>query len=368
MSVGDRIAQLREELGISQTELANKAGLKPPTISQYESGTRSPSYEAIIKLSNALNITTDYLISGKEIKVGTITDPITKVLLHLLQWFPEEKKKTLLEYAIFLSRDTNLVDFTVLNDAVDYANYVHKKFTNGSLPIDVNQVADKLGVKIIESDLGADIEGMLIKGEQNIILLNSLITYRPRRKFTAAILLGHVIIPWHVKSQYFRKSDSSTLLTNDIEDIEAQQFAAAFIMPRNYIEKDLGKCKVTLDVLKKISSEKYDVSLFVLCNRLADFFKDKYAVIQSRNGQIIKTFPGNRPLKTSLHPQSQAVSFCQDTPVEEETRYSEMPSVNWFEDGKPGETVLEESIFNPDIGKVLTLLTLRTKEEQTIGE
>lgn len=125
----------------------------------------------------------------------------------------------------------------------DYANFVHKKFTNGSLPIDVNQTAGKLGVKIIENDLGADIEGMLIKGEQNIILLNSLITNRPRRKFTAAILLGHVIIPWHVKSQYFRKSDSSTLLTNDIEDIEAQQFAAAFIMPRNYLEKTWQNAK-----------------------------------------------------------------------------------------------------------------------------
>lgn len=128
----------------------------------------------------------------------------------------------------------------------------------------------------------------------------------------------------------------------------------------------MAKCKVTLDTLKKISSEKYDVSLFVLCNRLVDFFKNKYAVIQSENGQILKTFPGNRLLKTSLHPQSKAVSFFQNIPVEEETRYGEMPSVNWFEDGKPGETVFEESIFNPEFGKVLTLLTVKAKEEQTI--
>lgn len=363
MSVGDRIAQMREELSLSQTELANKSGLKPPTISQYESGSRSPSYEALIKLSNALNVTTDYLITGKEIMVGTITDPITKILLHLLQWLPEEKKDMLLDYAIFLSRGSNLVDAPALNDAVDYANLYIKKL-KGILPIDVDQIANQLGVKIIEDDLGIEHEGLLIKGEQNIILLNNLISNRQRKKFTTAMLLGHLIIPWHVKTQYsVRKSDSSTLLTTDIEEIEAQQFAAALIMPRIHLERDFSKNTVTLDTLKKLSAEKYDVSLFSLCNRLVDHKKDEHAIIQSKNGIILKTHPGNRILKDSVHPKCKAASFSQNPPDHEETRHGEVPSDYWFEDGRPGEEVFEESIFNPAIGKVLTLLTLHEKEE-----
>ena len=74
MSVSERISKKREELNLSQTDLAKRAGLKPPAISQYESGLRSPSYEALIKLSNALGVTTDYLISGKEERLEDIND------------------------------------------------------------------------------------------------------------------------------------------------------------------------------------------------------------------------------------------------------------------------------------------------------
>jgi transcriptional regulator with XRE-family HTH domain len=53
MSVKDRIIQLRKDLGLNQTELAKRAGLKPPAISQYESGVRNPSYDALLKLASA---------------------------------------------------------------------------------------------------------------------------------------------------------------------------------------------------------------------------------------------------------------------------------------------------------------------------
>lgn len=363
MSVGGRIAQMREELGLTQTELANKSGLKPPTISQYESGLRNPSYEALIKLSNALNVTTDYLITGKEFQTSTITDPQTKILLHLLQRLPKEKKNALRDYAIFLSRGTEFVEGPVLSDASDYANLWLKKL-NASLPIDVHLIAEQLEVKIIEEDLQMDYEGLLIKGERNLILLNRLVkSSHQRKKFTIAMLLGHIVLPWHVKTQYgVRKSNSSTLRTNDIEEIEAVHFAATLTIPSVHFEKDLAK-KPTLDSLKNLADKKYDVSLFSMCNRLVEHTKDKHAVLQSENGQIIETFPGKRILKDTIPSQSEAVSFYYDLPNQEETRYSKLPASDWFEDGKPEEYVIEESIFNPKIGKVLTLLTLKTKDE-----
>ncbi|WP_081963030.1 XRE family transcriptional regulator [Desulfosporosinus sp. HMP52] len=363
VSVGGRIAQMREDLGLSQTELANKAGLKPPTISQYESGLRNPSYEALIKLSNALNVTTDYLITGKEIQASAITDSQTKILLHLLQRLPKGKKDTLLDYAIFLSRGTEIVEGPVFSDASDYANLWLKK-VNASLPIDVHLIADQLGVKIIEDDLQMDYEGLLIKGERNLILLNRLFkSSHQRKKFTIAMLLGHIVLPWHVKTQYgVRKSNSSTLRTNDIEEIEATHFAAKLTIPSVHFEKDFAK-KPTLDILKNLAYEKYDVSLFSMCNRLVEHTKDKHAVIQSEDGQIIETFPGKRLLKGTIPLQSKAVSFYYDLPKQEETRYSKLPATDWFEDGKLEEYVIEESIFNPKIGKVLTLLTVKTKDE-----
>ncbi len=60
----NRIKISREKLNLSQTALAEKCGLTPVAICQYESGKRKPNYYALIGLSNTLNVTTDYLILG----------------------------------------------------------------------------------------------------------------------------------------------------------------------------------------------------------------------------------------------------------------------------------------------------------------
>ncbi|MDR3627761.1 MAG: helix-turn-helix transcriptional regulator, partial [Ignavibacteriaceae bacterium] len=96
MSVYKRILKRREELGLSQTDLAKRAGLKPPTISQYESGLRSPSYEALIKLSTALNVSTDYLISGKEVDFDLSNDKTMVILFKIAQDLSIENKDKLL--------------------------------------------------------------------------------------------------------------------------------------------------------------------------------------------------------------------------------------------------------------------------------
>jgi transcriptional regulator with XRE-family HTH domain len=53
------LKELREEKGMSQTELANIVGLKQTTISQYENGSRSPKMSVAKKLSDALGISLD---------------------------------------------------------------------------------------------------------------------------------------------------------------------------------------------------------------------------------------------------------------------------------------------------------------------
>lgn len=61
----DKIKELREKLGISQAELANKINVVRSTICQYEKGTREPSYEVIQKLADFFNVSVDYLL-GRE--------------------------------------------------------------------------------------------------------------------------------------------------------------------------------------------------------------------------------------------------------------------------------------------------------------
>ena len=62
--MGERIAQLRRNKGLSQATLAQALGLSTSTIAMYEQGRREPSVSVIIALADALGVTIDYLLTG----------------------------------------------------------------------------------------------------------------------------------------------------------------------------------------------------------------------------------------------------------------------------------------------------------------
>lgn len=64
-SFGDRLRKIREDKGLSQSELAHKTGFQPSAISHFESGRRSPSFENLKRLADALSVTIDFLL-GRE--------------------------------------------------------------------------------------------------------------------------------------------------------------------------------------------------------------------------------------------------------------------------------------------------------------
>lgn len=71
-SIGDRILNLRKELNLNQKELAEKVGITEASLSRYENNLREPKAEIIIRLSNALNCSTDYLLGKTNIRNETI--------------------------------------------------------------------------------------------------------------------------------------------------------------------------------------------------------------------------------------------------------------------------------------------------------
>lgn len=366
MSAQERIAKRREELNMTQTELAKRAGLKPPAISQYESGARSPSYEALMKLSNALGVTTDYLMSGADLNSDLIKEKTAKILFHIIQDMSVENKEKLLQYAFFLtnaSSSPSTIDIPVFSSTTEYADYIHKNFSNRIFPVDVYSIAEQLNVSIYENDLTAEnSEGVLVKNNgKYFILLDKKITNRQRKKFTISTLLGHLLIPWHTKSNYsIRKHGTSTLLTDKTQQMEAQNFAAQLIMPQGSLAKILIKDRISIDFAKEISTREFDVSLFAFLNRIVSLSKSKYAVVQSVKDEIKKTFQGNRPLVETVNIQTHAYSFYENQPQVEEIRGGEVPANYWFTDALDNELIYEESIFNPNFGTVLTLLTVKS--------
>ena len=61
-----RIQELRKEKGISQEELAWQAGVSRQAVSKWESGQSAPELDKLVLLSDYFQVSTDYLLKGKE--------------------------------------------------------------------------------------------------------------------------------------------------------------------------------------------------------------------------------------------------------------------------------------------------------------
>jgi len=62
--IGRRIASRRKQMGLTQAEAAEKAGLTQQFFASVETGSKNIRAESIIKVSRALNISTDFLLTG----------------------------------------------------------------------------------------------------------------------------------------------------------------------------------------------------------------------------------------------------------------------------------------------------------------
>jgi transcriptional regulator with XRE-family HTH domain len=58
----ERLRAARELRKLSQGDLATKTGFQPSAISHFETGNRSPSFDSLKRLADALSVTTDYLL------------------------------------------------------------------------------------------------------------------------------------------------------------------------------------------------------------------------------------------------------------------------------------------------------------------
>ena len=84
MTLGDRVKQKREEMGLSQEELAEKMGYKSKTsIHKIEQGITDLPLSKVEELSKVLNVTTSYLMGwdNKKIEKSNIfTDFFTVII------------------------------------------------------------------------------------------------------------------------------------------------------------------------------------------------------------------------------------------------------------------------------------------------
>ena len=70
---GERLIAAREARRLTQTELAQKAGLQPAAIGHFERNRRKPSFANVRALAKALNVSSDYLLGRSPDMQGATT-------------------------------------------------------------------------------------------------------------------------------------------------------------------------------------------------------------------------------------------------------------------------------------------------------
>ncbi len=145
-----------------------------------------------------------------------------------------------------------------------------------STPVDIDKVAERLGLVIVEKPLEEEFSGFLAVKEKTIVI-NAQHSY-VRRRFTAAHEVGHYVLHrrMHENTEvfidhtvYFRKNNLDDV-DHQIE-LEANSFAAGLLMPRMCIETYLEKTP-SLDLSKssgiKTLADEFEVSRSAMEYRL----------------------------------------------------------------------------------------------------
>lgn len=65
MKLGDRIKELRQSLSWTQDKLAQEAQISKSFLSEIENNKASASGDNLLKISNSLNVSLDYLMKGE---------------------------------------------------------------------------------------------------------------------------------------------------------------------------------------------------------------------------------------------------------------------------------------------------------------
>jgi transcriptional regulator with XRE-family HTH domain len=97
-SLGERLAQIRKERGLTQKEVAKRTGLIQALVSDYERGRLRLAADMIVRFAVALGITTDELLRPKVRKTTPRRKISRKVLQRLerIDSLPPYKQRALL--------------------------------------------------------------------------------------------------------------------------------------------------------------------------------------------------------------------------------------------------------------------------------
>lgn len=235
--IGDVMLTARRAAGLTQEELAARLSITQAALSRYENDLREPDDEAVAKISEALDVSPEFLTHAFKLTGAIAADAHMRrqKTTKVSDWKAAEAKLNL-----FRMRSAFLMRRVPINPAnhiptfdpddmtpADAAKMVRAQWRMPIGPVrNLTRWIESAGVIVIEEHLGTKrIDGLSQwASDYPVLLLNADLT-NDRKRWTLAHELGHLVL-------------HSNYVDPDVE-AQADAFAAEFLMPRHVIEPDL---------------------------------------------------------------------------------------------------------------------------------
>ncbi|NPD27394.1 ImmA/IrrE family metallo-endopeptidase [Corallococcus exiguus] len=116
-----------------------------------------------------------------------------------------------------------------------------------SAPVDVKKIARALKIKLVDEHLDPDVSGLLVTDTSGTRICVNASHHSNRQRFTIAHELGHFVLGHHfanrgrvhVDRRMFVSARSSRSSEGvDLNEIEANQFASALLIPEWLLDKE----------------------------------------------------------------------------------------------------------------------------------
>lgn len=88
--IGDRIKELREKSGVTQSYLARRLQISRSAVNAWEMGLSLPSAQYLVELASYFNVSTDYILeidSQEMINITFLSEPEKEMIYRLLKYF-----------------------------------------------------------------------------------------------------------------------------------------------------------------------------------------------------------------------------------------------------------------------------------------
>ena len=278
--VGQNVAGRRREIGLSQTELAERCGLTRGSIANIESGRQRPTLHTLSDIAGALEVDMLSLLSSPEGKAGdeeeaaggagfagglasgagaaagatasagagslaggvgtvvglasgvggavagaVLAGVATRALIRMIRSSSSE--------------DAGESSPIPTEELEKKAGDLLQEAGMAQAPVPVDEVARHLGIQVDEADLGEECSGMLVREEDYAVIGVNVNHHEHRKRFTIAHEIAHYMLhggeayidrPLHID---LRAADAGS--GTQQEETEANQFAAALLMPADQV-------------------------------------------------------------------------------------------------------------------------------------